>query len=113
MKVTKLTQTRPTPFRRRVPRTFWWYWFKKRRPQLNIYQVEGLDINQAQGLTIQSCQKNYQTLQSFYNKYNYVANHIWNFDETCIQARKQLGIKVLAKQGSHQVLTLSKNLRSG
>ncbi len=35
MKVTKLTQTRPTPFGGRVPRSFWWYWFKKRHHELD------------------------------------------------------------------------------
>jgi hypothetical protein len=31
MKVAKLTQTRPTPFFRAIPRTFW-YEFKRRHP---------------------------------------------------------------------------------
>jgi hypothetical protein len=60
MKVTKLTKTRPTPFRGRVPKTSWWYQFKKRHLELNIHQAEGLDISRTQGLTIQSCQSFYQ-----------------------------------------------------
>jgi hypothetical protein len=29
--------------------------------------------------------------------------HIWNFNEIGMQARRQLGARVLAKRGSHQV----------
>jgi len=32
-----------------------------------------------------------------YEKHNYNAKHIWNSNETVIQASKQLGAKVLAK----------------
>jgi hypothetical protein len=28
MKVAKLTETKPTPFKNGIPRNFWWYWFK-------------------------------------------------------------------------------------
>jgi hypothetical protein len=56
-----------------------------------------MDINQTQGLTIQFYQSFYQNLESLYNKHNYVINHIWNYDETCIQARRQQRAKVLAK----------------
>jgi len=76
MKVAKLIQTRPTPFQEGVPGSSWWYWFKSTHPELNIRQAKGLDINQTQGLTIQSCQNFYHNLQSLYNKHNYVANHI-------------------------------------
>jgi len=44
--------------------------------------------------------------QSIYNKHNYVKNHIWNSDETCIQAGKQSGARVLVKRGSHQVYNI-------
>jgi hypothetical protein len=62
MKVAELIQIRPTLFQGGVLGSSWWYWFKKRHPKLNIHQVEGLDINRAQGLTIQSCQNFYQNL---------------------------------------------------
>jgi hypothetical protein len=45
MKVAYLTQTRPTPFQGGVLGSSWWYWFKRRHPEFNIHQVEGLDIN--------------------------------------------------------------------
>jgi hypothetical protein len=59
MIVAKLIQTRPTPFQGGVPRSFWWYLFKKKHLKLHIHQAEGLDISQTQGLTIQSCQNFY------------------------------------------------------
>jgi hypothetical protein len=88
MKVAKPTQTRPTPFQGGIPRTYWWYWFKCRRFELNICQAKRLDISGAQGLTIQSCLTFYQNLKSLYNKHNYVLNHIWNSNGTGIQARR-------------------------
>jgi hypothetical protein len=30
--IAKLTQTRPTPFQKKVPRTSWWYEFKRKHP---------------------------------------------------------------------------------
>jgi len=62
-----------------------------------------LDINWTQRLTIQSYENFYQNLQSFYNKHNYAADHIWNSNETSIQAKKQSWTKVFAKWGSHHV----------
>jgi hypothetical protein len=64
MKVAELTQTRPTSFQGKVPRTSWWCWFKHTHPKFNIFQVKGLDINKGQGLITQSCQNFYQNLQS-------------------------------------------------
>jgi len=93
----------PTPFLGGVPRTSWWYSFKWRHHEFNIRQAKRLDISQAQRLTTQSYFFFYQNLQSFYNEHNYVIDHIWNFDEIGIQARKQSRAKVLAKRGSHQV----------
>ncbi len=62
-----------------------------------------MDVSWTQGLIIQSCQSFYHNLQSFYNKHNYVVDYIWNFDETCIQIRRQSKARVPAKRGSHQV----------
>jgi hypothetical protein len=36
MKVTKVTQTRITPFKYGVPGSSWWFWFKLQHPKFNI-----------------------------------------------------------------------------
>ncbi len=74
-----------------------WFWFKCQHPKFNIRQIEGLEINIAQGLTSQSCETFYDNLQSLYNKHNYDAHHIWISHKTEIQANKQPGVSVLAK----------------
>jgi hypothetical protein len=33
--------------------------------------------------------------------HNYVTDHIWNSNETCIQVGRQLGTRVFTIQGSH------------
>jgi len=60
-------------------------------------------MNKAQGLIANSCNLFYQNVTSLYTQHQYKLDHIWNYDETRIQARKQLGARVIAKKGSHQV----------
>jgi hypothetical protein len=62
-----------------------------------------LDISKAHGLTSTTCNYFFENLQSLYNKHNYLPDHIWNYDETCIHVNKQFGTWVLAKGGSQQV----------
>ncbi len=41
-----------------------------------------------------------------YEKHNYDAKHIWNSNETGIQASRRSSAEVLAKRGSHQVYNI-------
>jgi hypothetical protein len=75
MKVGKLTQTTPTPFKHGIPRKTWWYWFSQRHPKISIRVVEGLEISRAQGLTIASYNFFYN-LQRLHIQHNYKSNHI-------------------------------------
>ncbi len=56
-----------------------------------------------QGLTPNSCNSLYINLQSLYNQHKYSFDHIWNCDETRIQACKQFGIRVLARRGFNAI----------
>jgi hypothetical protein len=96
-------QMRPIPFQNGLPRDSWWYWFKCKNLELNICLTKGLEMNKAQGLIANSCNLFYQNLTSLYTQHQYKLDHIWNYDETRIQARKQLRVRVISKKGSHQV----------
>ncbi len=48
----------------------------------------------------------YQNLTSLYTQHQYRPNHIWSYDEIRIQTRRQLGTKVIAKKGFHQVYNI-------
>jgi hypothetical protein len=45
LKVTKITQTKPTPLKNGVPGDSWWHWFQNTHPNLTIKQVKGLDVS--------------------------------------------------------------------
>ncbi len=45
LKVTKITQIIPTPFRDDVPRNSWLKWFQKRYPNIIIIQAKGLKVS--------------------------------------------------------------------
>ena len=47
--------------------------------------------------------KFYDTLSSAYEKHNYAPDHIWNCDETGLQAGRNCGMRVIAKRGSRNV----------
>jgi len=97
MKMVEFTQTRPIPFYNGILGGCWWYWLKHCHLEFNIRQAEGLEVYKAQGLTNSACQMFYTNLQMLYTKHNYITNHIWNFNDITIQARKQNKVKVLAK----------------
>jgi hypothetical protein len=97
MKMVKLTQTRHVPFYNGILGASWWYWFKHGHLEFNIKQVERLQVYKAHGLTNSACQMFYTNLQMLYIKHNYNTNHIWNFNDTRIQGRKQSKARMLTK----------------
>ncbi len=97
MKMIEFTQTRPIPFYNGILGASWWYWFKHRHLEFNIKQVERLEVYKAHGLTNSACQTSYTNLQMLYTKHNYCINHIWNFNDTRIQARRQSKVRALTK----------------
>lgn len=65
--------------------------------------VEGLDRDKALNFRPAVVQKFYDTLSSAYDKHSYGVDHIWNYDETCLQAGRNCGMWVIAKRGSQNV----------
>jgi len=70
---------------------------------VNIRQIERLEVYRAGGLTLASYNSFHINLQSLYNQHNYTIDHVWNLDETWIQAGKHFGARVLVKRGSKTV----------
>jgi hypothetical protein len=93
MKMVEVTQTRPIP----IHGASWWYWFKHHHLEFNIEQAKRFEVCKTHGLTNNACQIFHTNLQMLYTKHNYNTNHIWNFNDTRIQARKQSKVKVLTK----------------
>ncbi len=106
LKITKITQTRLTPFKDGVLIDSWWCWFQNKHPNLTIKQVEGLNVNKTQGLITNSYNYFYNNLQNIYQQHNYKPNHIWNLDEIGIQVGKQVRARVLAIRGSHIIYNI-------
>ncbi len=71
MKVVELSQIKPTPLCNGIPNASWWHWFKHHHLELNIRQVEGLKVCNAQGLTNNVYQNFYTNLQMLYTKHNF------------------------------------------
>jgi hypothetical protein len=45
----------------------------------------------------------YYNFKNLYTHHKYYSYHIWNLDETNVQARQQFGARVIAKRGSQDV----------
>jgi len=48
--------------------------------------AKGLDVNKAHGLTAIACNAFYSNLQTLYDQHKYSPDHIWNLNETGVQA---------------------------
>ena len=68
-----------------------------------LRSAEGLDRDRALNLRPSIVSKFYDTLSNAYQKHSYSPNHIWNCDETGLQAGKNCGMRVIAKRGSKNV----------
>ncbi len=93
----KTNTTRDTPFWNGIPGNTWWYWFKWRHLEVSIWQGKRLEVRKAQGLTLVSYNSFHTNLHALCNQHNYITNHVWNSNETWIQASKQFGARVLAR----------------
>jgi hypothetical protein len=49
--VLEFAQTWPTPFKHKVPRNYWCYWFKCMNKNLSIKVVKKLEVSKAHGVS--------------------------------------------------------------
>ena len=94
--VAHIFQTRPNPFKNGLPGRSWWVGFRTRHPDLTIRTAEGLDRDRAVMLRSIIVADFYNNLSTLYAANHYEPTHIWNCDETGVQAGRNCGIKVIA-----------------
>ena len=63
-------------------------------------QAQGLELSHAKGLCVENVATFYSNLSELYSKYNYLATHVWNYDERGAQARQNGGGRVWIRRGS-------------
>jgi hypothetical protein len=103
MKVAMMTQGRDTPFTNGILGPSWVRWFKRRHPELSVRLAQGLDAKRARGLCAENVKSFYDNLTYLYVVHEYSASHIWNCDESGVQAGRNGGSYMLAKTGSRSI----------
>lgn len=101
--VAQIFQGRPNPFKDGFPGKSWWRGFKQRHLELVLRITEGLDRDRALHLCPTVVSMFYQTLSNAYEKPSYRPDHIWNCDETGVQAGRNNDMRVISKRGSKNV----------
>ena len=75
--------------------------FKLRHPNLLLRTIEGIDGDRYLNICRVVVSRFYDTLSSVYEKNSYPLDHIWNCDETRLQARRNCGMQVkLPREGA-------------
>ena len=112
LKVAQATQTRDTPWSASgVPGKSWLRSFKARHPDLVSRKSQPLELNRARGLCPRTAATLYSNLADLYNTFKYPPAHIWNCDESGVQAGRSGGATVLAKLGSKNVHAIEPDSR--
>ena len=112
LKVVHATQTRETPWSATgVPRKSWLRSFKHRHPELVNRKNQPLKLARARGLCPSAAASFYCNLKGLYDTWNYPPSHIWNCDESGVQAERSGRAIILAKVGSKYVHTIEPDQR--
>ena len=99
LKVAEIIQNHDTYFTKGIPGQGWVKWFKVRNPTLTLKVAQGLEQCRAKGLCPKNVASLYDNLLDMYTRHKYPDTHIWNYDESGAQARRNGGERVLAKRG--------------
>jgi hypothetical protein len=101
LKVALATQTRDTPWSTiGVSGKSWLRHFRLRHPKLASRKIQGLEMGRARGLCPISAASLYSNLEELYTSFHYLPSHIWNCDESGVQAGRSGGATVLARTSS-------------
>jgi hypothetical protein len=109
MKVYEITKSRWTPFRNGIPDNGWMRWWKKRHPELTLRVSQELESARPKGLCEENVRNFHENLQHLYNLYNYLADRIWNCDESGAHAGRNGGAVVIARRGARRVHNIVPN----
>ena len=112
LKVALATQTRFTPWSvTGLPGKGWLRRFRIRHPEIATRRSQGLDVSRARALCPIIAESLYENLEQLYSAHNYPPGHIWNCDESGVQAGRCGGATVLAKRGSKSVHSVEPDQR--
>ena len=110
LKVALATQSRETTWSATgVPGKGWLRRFRLRHPEIATRKAQGLEVNRASALC--SAETLYNNLKELYLTFHYPPSHIWNCDESGVQAGRSGGAIVLAKWGSRLVHSIEPDQR--
>ena len=106
------TQTMDTPWSASgVLGKSWLRSFKARHPDLVSRKSQSLELNRARALCPTTAATLYSNLADLYNTFKYSLAHIWNCDESGVQAGRSGGATVLAKLGSKNIHAIEPDSR--
>ena len=112
MKVATATQTRETPWSASgVPGKGWLHRFYSRHPEITSRRSQGLEVARARSLCPTTAETLYGNLETLYMTHNHPPSHIWNCDESGVQAGRSRGAIVLARRGSKSMHSIEPNQR--
>ena len=112
LKVATATQTRETPWSASgLPGTGWLHRFCSRHPEIASRCSQGLEVARTRSLCPATAETLYGNLETLYRTHNYPPDHIWNCDESGVQASRSEGATVLARRGSRSVHSIEPDQR--
>ena len=112
LKVATTTQTWETPWSASgLLGTGWLCRFRSRHPEIASRRLQGLEVARARSLCLATTETLYGNLEILYKTHNYSPDHIWNSDESGVQASRSGGATVLARRGSRSVHSIEPNQR--
>lgn len=112
LKVAQATQARETPWSDiGLPGKNWLKSFKRRHPEIASRKGQPLEVARARGLCASTVATLYGNLEELYTTFKYPPSHIWNCDESGVQAGRSGGATVLARVGSRAVHTIEPDQR--
>jgi hypothetical protein len=81
----------------------WMRNWKRHHPELILHASQALETTRTKGLCKDNVRSFYENLLSLYSLHKYAPDHIWNCDESGVQAGKNGGGLIIARTGARQV----------
>ena len=112
LKVATAVQTREMPWSASgLPGIGWLRRFRSRHLEIASRCSQGLEVARACSLCPATAETLYGNLVTLYRTHNYPLDHIWNCDESRVQASRFGGATMLARRGSRFVHSIEPDQR--